>query len=292
MVGLQLTKNRVSFGNQSLSKKQYPKSFKLFSASLKDIYASRFLSRQLAERDIKAQYRQSYLGIFWAFFTPLATALVWIVLNNSGTVRLTDTGMPYPLFAFSGTLIWSIVTESIKSPMQSTNGARSILTKINFPKEALIVSGIYKLLFNTSIKLLLLLAFVLFYGVGLSWTLLLVPVAVIGAVLVGTTIGLFITPIGLLYTDINKIISFGLQFLMYATPVVYALPKEDGLLKTLMTYNPLTPIILTTRDFVVGTVSDYSFQFLIVIACCVPLLLIGLAIYRLSIPIIVERLSA
>lgn len=251
-----------------------------------------FLSRQLAERDIKAQYRQSYLGLFWAFFTPLATALVWIVLNNSGTVRLTDTGMPYPLFAFSGTLIWSIVTESIKSPMQSTNGARSILTKINFPKEALIVSGIYKLLFNTSIKLLLLLAFVLFYGVGLSWTLLLVPVAVIGAVLVGTTIGLFITPIGLLYTDINKIISFGLQFLMYATPVVYALPKEDGLLKTLMTYNPLTPIILTTRDFVVGTVSTYGYQFLIVIACCLPLLLIGLAMYRLSIPIIVERLSA
>lgn len=266
--------------------------FKLFSASLKDIYASRFLSRQLAERDIKAQYRQSYLGIFWAFFTPLATALVWIVLNGSGTVRLTDTGMPYPLFALSGTLIWSIITESINSPMQSTNGARSILTKINFPKEALIISGIYKLLFNTSIKLVLLLLFVLIYGVGFSWTLLLVPLAVFGAVIIGTTIGLFFTPIGLLYKDINKIITFGLQFLMYVTPVVYALPKEDGLLKTLMTYNPLTAIILTTRDFVVGTVSAYGYQFLIVIACCVPLLLIGLAMYRLSIPIIVERLSA
>lgn len=266
--------------------------FKLFSASLKDIYASRFLSRQLAERDIKAQYRQSYLGIFWAFFTPLATALVWIVLNGSGTVRLTDTGMPYPLFALSGTLIWSIITESINSPMQSTNGARSILTKINFPKEALIISGIYKLLFNTSIKLVLLLLFVLIYGVGFSWTLLLVPLAVFGAVIIGTTIGLFFTPIGLLYKDINKIITFGLQFLMYVTPVVYALPKEDGLLKTLMTYNPLTAIILTTRDFVEGTVSTYGYQFLIVIACCVPLLLIGLAMYRLSIPIIVERLSA
>jgi len=266
--------------------------FKLFSASLKDIYASRFLSRQLAERDIKAQYRQSYLGLFWAFFTPLATALVWIVLNGSGTVRLTDTGMPYPLFALSGTLIWSIITESINSPMQSTNGARSILTKINFPKEALIISGIYKLLFNTSIKLVLLLIFVLIYGVGFSWTLLLVPLAVFGAVIIGTTIGLFFTPIGLLYKDISKIITFGLQFLMYVSPVEYALPKEEGLLKTLMTYNPLTAIILTTRDFVVGTVSNYSFQFLIVIACCVPLLLIGLAIYRLSIPIIVERLSA
>lgn len=266
--------------------------FKLFSASLKDIYSSRFLSRQLAERDIKAQYRQSYLGLFWAFFTPLATALVWIILNNSGTVRLTDTGMPYPLFAFTGTLIWSIITESINSPIQSTNSARGILTKINFPKEALLISGIYKLFFNTSIKLLLLLFFVLVYDVGLSWTLLLVPVAVICAVLVGTTIGLFITPIGLLYTDVNKIITLGLQFVMYATPVVYALPKEDSLLKCVMTYNPLTPIILTTRDFVVGVVSDYSFQFLIVLTFCIPLLLIGLAMYRLSIPIIVERLSA
>lgn len=257
-----------------------------------DIYNSRFLSRQLAVRDIKAQYRQSYLGIFWAFIMPLATALVWIVLNSSGTVRLTETGIPYPLFAFSGTLIWSIVNDSINSPIKSTNSAKGILTKINFPKEALIISGIYKLLFDTSIKLILLLVFVFVYGVGFNWSLLLVPFAVMGAVLFGTAVGLFLTPIGLLYKDISKLISFGMQFLMYVTPVVYAIPKNDGIMKNIMTWNPISPIILTTRDIVVGATPDSLSYFLIVLAVCMPLLILGMILYRISIPIIVERLSA
>ncbi|MEZ4778586.1 MAG: hypothetical protein R2786_04315, partial [Flavobacteriaceae bacterium] len=103
---------------------------KLIRDSLQDIYHSRFLSKQLAIRDIKATYRQSYFGIFWAFITPLATALVWIILNNSGTVRLSATGIPYPVYALSGTLLWSILTEAINAPMLATTGAKSILSKI------------------------------------------------------------------------------------------------------------------------------------------------------------------
>ena len=263
----------------------------LFKDSLKDIYNSRFLARQLAERDIKAQYRQSYLGILWAFIQPLATAFVWIFLTSSGTINLSDTGIPYPLYAFSGTLIWSIIIESINSPMQSTNAARGILTKINFPKEALIVSGIYKLLFNSSIKVILLVLFVFIYGVGFHWSLLALPLVIFGAILFGTTLGLFITPIGLLYKDVSKLISFGMQFLMYVTPVVYAIPK-DGLMNTIMNWNPITPIVLTARDMVVGSSPDYLFYFLMVLVVCIPFLLIGLALYRISIPIIVERLSA
>ena len=263
----------------------------LLKASLTDMYRSRFLARQLAERDIKAQYRQSYLGILWAFVTPLATAAVWIFLNNSGTVRLSDTGVPYPVYAFSGTLIWSIIVASINSPMASTNAAKGILTKINFPKEALLLSGIYKLLFDSAIKILLLVAFVFIFGVGFHYSLLLLPIAVLAAVLFGSTLGLFLTPLGLLYKDISKIISFGMQFLMYVTPVVYAIPKT-GIMKTLMTYNPITPIILTTRDLVVGFQPEFLNYFIGVLALCVPLLFLGLVIYRIAIPIIVERLSA
>lgn len=263
---------------------------RMIKESFRDIKLSLFLARQLAIRDIKAQYRQSYFGILWAFITPLATALVWIVLNGTGTVRLSDTGIPYPLYVFTGTLLWSIITEAISSPMQSTNSARSILSKINFPKEALILSGIYKLLFNSSIKIILLLIFVFLYGVGLNWSLLLFPFAILGGLIVGTTLGLFITPLGLLYKDVGKIIGFAMQFLMYATPVVYAIPK-DGFMKTLMELNPLTPIILTGRDLAVGNVPEYLTYFLVVIAICLPLFLIALLLYRISIPVLVERLS-
>ena len=264
---------------------------KMLKESLADIVSSRFLSFQLAKRDIQAQYRQSYLGIIWAFVTPLATALVWIFLNNSGTVRVTDTGIPYPVYAFSGTLLWSIMTEAINSPMANTNSAKSILSKINFPKEALIVSGVYKLLFNSSIKVLLLLVFVFFFGIGFHWSLLLFPIVLLGGVLFGTTLGLFITPLGMLYKDIGRMIGFGLQFLMYVTPVVYAIPKS-GIMKTVMELNPFTPIILTARDLAVGMPPAHLTYFLIVITCCIPLFFIALLFYRISIPILVERMSA
>lgn len=264
---------------------------RLLIDSLSDMYSSRFLAKQLAVRDIKAQYRQSFFGILWAFITPILTALVWIFLNISGTIQITDTGIPYPVYAFSGTLIWSIITESLNAPAQSTKSARGIISKINFPKEALIVSGVYKLLFNTSIKVILLFLFVIIYGGGFHSSQLLFPLIILGAILFGTTIGLFITPISMLYNDISRMISMGLTFLMYVTPVVYSIPKE-GFMKTIMEYNPFTPFIVTARDVITGFETTFLDYLLIIILVSVPLLFLALIIYRISIPVIVERLSA
>ncbi|WP_168155219.1 ABC transporter permease [Mangrovimonas xylaniphaga] len=264
---------------------------RLLQASLRDLFQSRFLATQLAVRDIKAQYRQSFLGILWAFITPLMTALVWIVLRQTGTVALSDTGIPYPVYVFSGTLIWSIIIEAINSPISSTNSAKSILTKINFPKEALLVSGIFKLLFNSFVKVILLVVFILFYGMGWHWSMLLFPLGMLGAVFVGTTLGLLLTPIGLLYKDINKLISFGMQFLMYASPVVYAVPKS-GLMHTIMSYNPVTPLVTVPRDVLTGVFPEFLGYYGLVLLACIPLLFFGLVLYRFSIPIVVERLSA
>jgi lipopolysaccharide transport system permease protein len=200
--------------------------------------------------------------------------------------------MPYPVFVFTGTIIWSIIVESINSPITTTNGARGILSKINFPKEALLVSGVLKLLFNSIIKIVLLLAFLLFFGVSYQWSLLYFPFILVGGVFFGTVCGLFITPIGMLYSDVARIISLGLRFVMYAAPVVYAVPKEAGLFRDIMLWNPITPIITTARDTIVGAEFTMLPYFLMVIAVCIPLFMLGLVFYRVSIPIIVERLSA
>lgn len=264
---------------------------KLLKDSLKDIFTSRFLAKQLAIRDIKAQYRQSFLGIIWAFITPLTTALVWVVLNKTGTVTLTYTGIPYPVYVFSGTLLWSVLTESINAPLANTNAARGILSKINFPKEALILSGVYKLISNSLVKIALLLFFLMVYGVGFHFSIFLFPFAFLGIIFFGTTVGLFITPLGMLYNDIGKIVTLGLGFLMYAAPVIYAIPK-DGFLKTIMELNPLTPLILVTRNLMTGQNPEYLIYYFTVLIACIPIFFLGLVFYRISIPIIVERMSA
>jgi lipopolysaccharide transport system permease protein len=264
---------------------------KLLGHTLTDFFGSHFLALQLTRRDVSAQYRQSYFGILWLFITPLASAAIWVFLNSSGTITITDTGIPYPVYAFSGTLIWSILLESINAPMASTNAARGIISKINFPKEALVLSGIYKLLFNSSFKVLLLVVFIFAFGVGFHWSLLLLPLVLVMAVVFGTSLGLLITPIGLLYSDVSRLISMGLSLLMYVTPVVYGIPKT-GIMKTIMTYNPFTPFILTIRDVAVGGSPEFLNYFIGLTGLGIVLFFIGLVIYRVSIPVIVERLSA
>ena len=264
---------------------------KLLGHTLTDFFGSHFLALQLTRRDVSAQYRQSYFGILWLFITPLASAAIWVFLNSSGTITITNTGIPYPVYAFSGTLIWSILLESINAPMASTNAARGIISKINFPKEALVLSGIYKLLFNSSFKVLLLVVFIFAFGVGFHWSLLLLPLVLVMAVVFGTSLGLLITPIGLLYSDVSRLISMGLSLLMYITPVVYGIPKT-GVMKTIMTYNPFTPFILTIRDVAVGGSPEFLNYFIGLTGLGIVLFFIGLVIYRVSIPVIVERLSA
>ena len=264
---------------------------KLLSASISDMFRSHFLAKQLAVRDIKGQYRESFLGMLWLFVMPVATALTWVFLSYSDTVKLTETNVAYPVYVFTGTFIWSIIKEAISSPTQSTNASKGIISKINFPKEALILTGIYKLLFNSSVKVLVLFLFVIIYGVGFHWSQLFFPLVILAAVLFGTTLGLFITPISMLYNDVSKLINMGLGFLMYITPVVYAIPKT-GFMKTLMEYNPFTPFILTARDMVTGLETASLYYMFGVLLVCIPIFLIALVVYRISIPIIIERSGA
>jgi len=117
------------------------------------------------------------------------------------------------------------------------------------------------------------------------------PLGLLSLVLAGTFIGLLITPVGVLYTDVGKAIPLLMQFLMYLTPVVFAMPKE-GVAATVFMLNPLTPLILTTRDWFTGGNPQFLGYFLAVNAVCILFLLAVWAVYRLAMPILIERMSA
>jgi lipopolysaccharide transport system permease protein len=258
---------------------------------LRDLALARELAWRLAVRDISAQYRQAFLGILWAFILPIANTLTWLFLSSSGIVAIRETPIPYPVYVFSGTMIWAILMDAVNAPLQQTTAAKAMLAKLNFPRESLLLSGIYQTLFNGGIKVALLLVVLPFLGVELGWSLLLVPIGLISLVLIGTAIGLLLTPVGLLYSDIGKSLPLLLQFMMYLSPVVFAMPK-DGVAAILFTLNPLSPIILTARDWLTGMPPDHLMGFIIV--NLLALLLLGLVwvVFRLAMPILIERMSA
>ena len=260
----------------------------IFKEMFADVVRAKDLAWRLTVRDFKGQYRQSILGVFWAFITPVMNTLVWIFLNKSGAVQLADTGIPYPVYVFTGTMLWSILIESIMMPLQQTNASKGIMSKINFPKEALLMSGLYKIFFNTLIKVVILFVALLSMGVLPTTQLLFLPLAFGGIVLFGFSIGMLITPVGMLYTDVGRAIPMLMQFLMYLSPVVYTVSGE-GMLAKLVQINPLTPLITTGRSALTGLPFESLPYFGMLCGIMSVLFFLGWIFYRFSIPIIVER---
>lgn len=263
---------------------------KMLRDMFRDLVDSRELAWRLAQRDIKAQYRQAFFGILWAFILPLANTVTWVFLSKAGIVAVADTGLPYPVYVFTGTMLWAIFMDSINAPMQQVNNARGMLSKLKFPREALIVSGIYQTGFNAAIKIALMLGVLVIMGINPGWNLLLFPLGVASLMLVGTTLGLFITPVGMLYGDIGRAMPLLMQFLMYATPVVFPMPKA-GWAATLFNLNPATPLILTARDWLTGQPTQYLGYFLAVNLIAAAFFLVVWGIYRLAMPILIERMG-
>lgn len=256
-----------------------------------DLMASRELSWRLFVRDISAKYRQSILGVFWSFLPPIIAGLIFIVLQSKNILHLEETDIPYPVFVLTGTVLWQLFSESLNAPLKSVLKARTILTRINFPREALIVSAFYEILFNLMIKVVILIGIFLFFHVKATWGLLLAPLAILMLVLLGITIGMFLAPLGVLYSDISSGLSVFTILWFFVTPVVY--PKPESLPLSLMTtLNPVSPLLIAARDLITKGILLNIESFVIVSVLTIISLFLVWVMYKLSFPIIIERMSA
>ncbi len=261
---------------------------KHFQIMWKDLASSTDLAWRISMRDFKSQFRQSLLGMMWAFITPLLSTTVWILLQSSGVIHLKTTSIPYAAYVFSGTMIWSIFAESVFAPLQSTQQAKGIMGKINFPKEALLLSGLYKTFGNALIRIGLVLIAFIFLGIYPSVEIFFLPIFLIALITVGFCIGLLLTPFGMLFNDIGRAIPLALQLIMYISPVIYSIP-ENPIFSKVMSLNPLTTIIINARNSLTGEEFVHLGYFILVQLIALLLILIGWGFYRFSIPIIVER---
>lgn len=264
--------------------------FKEIKEIIRDIQKSNFLAYQIAKRDIQAQYRQSFLGIFWAFAPIIANSLVWIFLSSSGTVNLEQPEIPYTLFVVIGTTLWTVFLESLQSPINSVNAGKGIISKINFPKEALLIGGIYKMFFNLILKIVLIVIFLIMFKIVPSSSLVYFPLYLFAIIIFSTALGVLLAPIGLLYSDVGRIINMASSFLMYATPVVFLAPKS-GMFKPIFDINPLTNLIIDGRNSLVGLEVNSLFYTIALSIFSIVVLFIGLVIFRKSMPILIEKIS-
>jgi lipopolysaccharide transport system permease protein len=242
-------------------------------------------------RDTRASHRQSLLGYFWIFFPPLVNTLVWVMLNKSNVIRIDSGSVPYPLFVLTGTVLWAAFNGAIMAAMAVVGDARGVLAKVNFPHESLVYTAFLKSLVDACIAAFLLLPALLIYQVPFHAGLVLFPFAIMAALLLGLAIGLILVPIASLYSDVGRAAQLALRFGFFITPVIFPLPTE-GLARTLMCLNPITPVIVSGRAWLAGSGEAMPVSFFAVLSASILLITVGLLFFKVAMPRLIERLSS
>ncbi len=137
--------------------------------AFRDLWRSRELAWRLMLRDIKAQYRMSCFGYIRALLPPLVLTLTFVLLRQSGSFSTGEIGMPYVVFAITGRVLWQSFADALNGPLQLVSQSREMLVKINFPREALIISALGQAVFNSLLRLVVLVPVLAYEGICGGW---------------------------------------------------------------------------------------------------------------------------
>jgi lipopolysaccharide transport system permease protein len=225
--------------------------------NLGDLWFYRELLYFLVWRDVKVRYKQTLMGVAWVIVQPLLTMIVFTLVFNR-FVRLEDGAIPYPLFAYAGLLLWTFFSVSVTSGTNSLIGNTSLVTKVYFPRAFIPAAAVGAGLVDFCVGALLLVPLAAYYGVGVTWSLLLLPAFVALAAALALAVGMFASALTVHYRDLRHALPFLLQLWMFASPVIYPPGVVPERWRWLLALNPLTGVLEGFRASLAGTRFDWG----------------------------------
>ncbi|MCX5896303.1 MAG: ABC transporter permease [Proteobacteria bacterium] len=259
-------------------------------AMFEELVEYRGLIWRLLVRDISARYRQSVLGILWAFFTPLVAVIVFVWAKNNNMLPIGITAMPYPAYVFLGQMIWLLFSQGITSTANSLVGSSALLTKINFPKEVLLLAALGQTIFDFLIRIPLLILIFVWTGFLPHLNILMVPFALVPLLFLTLGIGFFASLFNAILRDISNGLSLLLIVGMLVTPVVYPPPTTWPLSFWINQINPVSGYLIAIQDLIsTGTLSNPS-AYISAVLLSMIIFFTGWRLFHLVEPKIAERI--
>ena len=219
----------------------------------KEIFNYKDLLFFLMLRDVRIRYAQSILGIAWAIVQPLLTMVVFTLVFGR-MAKISSGNTPYALFSYAALVPWTYFSNALIDSSNSLTNNSAMLTKIYFPRLILPLSATLAKLLDFFIALILLFALLIYYQASPQlcslWT---VPLLAFLMVLFATGLGMWITALAVQYRDIRYIMSFGVQLLMYACPVIYSTSKIPASWQCFYALNPMVGVIEGFRSALLNT---------------------------------------
>lgn len=221
---------------------------RVWGEMVQELVDFRGLIWRLIVRDISAKYKQSFLGVFWAFFAPLVLMVVFVWIKNKNILPIKDTDMPYAAYVFLGQVVWLLFSLGITTTANSLAAAGSMLTKIDFPKETLVISAVGQTVFEFLLRIPLLLLIFFWVGFIPKFALLLLPIMLIPLLFFVIGLGFFVALLNAVFRDIASVLTIILTLGMFVTPVVYPPPTSWPMSFLINYINPVSTYVIAARD--------------------------------------------
>ena len=230
-----------------------PHSDRSFVEDVANVWAHRELVLVLARREISVRYRQTIVGLLWVLLQPLVTTAIFTTVFVF-FIRIPDQeGGSYPLFAFSGIIVWQYFTRVISEGGNSLVSSSAMISKVSFPRliiplVAPIAAGV-----DCLIAIIALVLLTAAFGTHLSWTVILAPLVILAVGMFGYSIALWLAPLNAVYRDIGIVLPFLIQIAMYLSPIVYPASLVPEKIRWLYELNPVAVMVNSMRWVVLGT---------------------------------------
>lgn len=251
---------------------------------LGELWRYRDLVWLLVRRDFVSQYKQTILGPLWYIIQPVLTTVVFTVIFGS-IAHLSTDGLPPFLFYLAGTTVWSYFSSCITSTSNTFAGNVAIFGKVYFPRLSIPVSTIFSNLISMGIRFGVFVVFLIYFMLTGSviqpnvW-ILLFPVLLVIMAGQGLGLGIIISSLTTKYRDLQQLVGFGVQLMMYATPVIYPLSTVTGKWQWIILANPMTAVVEIFRLAFLGTSTLTPVYLLYSVIFMLAVLIIGALIFN------------
>lgn len=220
------------------------------SIDVKELWFFRELLFLFVWRDIKVRYKQTVFGAAWAILQPLLTMVVFTIFFGR-IAGIESEGIPYPIFSYSGVLLWTYFSQALGNSGNSLLGNSHIITKTYFPRLYIPISSCMAGLVDYLVAFGILIILMFYYGIFPNYNIIFLPLVVFLCFLCVSGFGLWLSALNVKYRDIRYILPFFIQLMLFATPVIYP-PSIFPKYAWLLDLNPMTGIITAHRACLLG----------------------------------------
>lgn len=253
---------------------------------LGEIWRYRDLLKELVVRDLTAMYKQTILGPIWVVIQPLITSLMFALVFGI-MARMSEPGIPGLLFYMSAVVPWAYFSGVVSKTSATLLANAPLMTKVYFPRLIPPLSTMFSNGFTFLVQLTFFFVFALVYRLSGSYAwapgpgLALLPLLLVLQMMLAFGVGLLVAALTTKYKDLNFLVQYVVQMLMYMSPVIFPLSRVEkgSTLYYIVTANPMTPILEGFRGALLGTQADWSlllYSFLFATGA----LLLGLAAFQ------------